>query len=176
LDGSQHRVGVRNGTLTLDAQRTSAAIGPDIRGSAEDAMTWPAVTVPTVDTLSWAARSVGPQVRVRSARPFSDRSASWRLELAGAEVATVVLRAGDPADELAHQHIGAEVAALTAAAAGGVPAPRLIAHDTTGAEASQLAIVTTFVEGSSAVPPTVEDEHFARVGSRSRAPGAHPSW
>jgi aminoglycoside phosphotransferase (APT) family kinase protein len=79
-------------------------------------------------------------------------------------VATVVLRAGDPADELAHQHIGAEVAALTAAAAGGVPAPRLIAHDVTGAEASQLAIVTTFVEGSSAVPPTVDDEHLRTLG------------
>ena len=135
-----------------------------MRRSADDVMTWPAVTVPTVDTLSWAARSVGPQRAVRSARPFSDRSASWRLDLAGAEVATVVLRTGDPTDELAHQHIVAEVAALTAAASSGVPAPRLIAHDVTGAEASQLAVVTTFLEGSSAVPPTVDDEHLRTLG------------
>ena len=147
-----------------------------MRRSANDVVTWPAVTVPTADTLSWAARSVGPRARVRSAGPFSDRSASWRLDLAGAEVATVVLRTGDPTDELAHQHIVAEVAALTAAASGGVPAPRLIAHDVTGAEASQLAVVTTFLEGSSAVSLTVDDEHLRTLGRAVALLGAHPSW
>jgi aminoglycoside phosphotransferase (APT) family kinase protein len=100
---------------------------------------------------------------VRSAGPFTDRSASWRLDLSGTAIATVVLRAGDPTDQVAQQHIGAEVAALTAAACG-VPAPRLIASDVTGVEASQLAIVSTFLDGSSTVPPTVDDEHLHTLG------------
>lgn len=132
-------------------------------------MTWPDVAVPNADTLSWAARSVDPQARVRSAGPFSDRSASWRLDIAGTEIATVVLRAGDPLDHVAQQHIVAEVAALTAAAPG-VPAPRLIAKDVTGAEASQLAIVTTFLEGSSAVPPPSTMNTCARWAAQS------PCW
>jgi aminoglycoside phosphotransferase (APT) family kinase protein len=119
---------------------------------------------PTADTLAWAARSVDPQARVRSARPFNDRSASWRLDLAGDGVATVVLRAGDPGDEVARQHIVAEVAALTAAASGGIRAPRLIANDVTGADASQLAILTTFLEGSSVVPSTVGDARLRKLG------------
>ena len=126
-------------------------------------MTWPEVTIPTADTLSWAARSVGPRAHVRTAEPLSDRSASWRLDLAGTEIATVVLRAGDPTDHVARQRIAAEVAALTAADSR-VPAPRLIATDVTGDEASQLAIVSTFLEGSSAVPRTVDDEHLRTLG------------
>lgn len=123
-------------------------------------MTWPEVTVPTAETLAWAARSVSPRARVRWAGPFSDRSAPWRVDLAGTKAPTVVLRAGDPTDHVAKQRIAAEVAALRAVA--GVPAARLIASDVTGGEASQLAIVSTFLEGSSDVPRTVDDEHCAR--------------
>jgi len=74
----------------------------------------------------------------------------------------VVLRAGDPTDHVAKQRIAAEVAALRAVA--GVPAARLIASDFTGGEASQLAIVSTFLEGSSDVPRTVDDEHLRTLG------------
>lgn len=74
-----------------------------------------------------------------------------------------MLRAGDPTDHVARQHIVAEIAALTAAASG-VPAPRLIANDVTGAEASQLAIVSTYLDGSSAVPPIVDDAHLRTLG------------
>ena len=45
-----------------------------------------------------------------------------------------------------------------------VPAPRLIASDLTGVEATQLAIVSTFLEGSSIVPRTVDDEHLRTLG------------
>ena len=146
--------------MTVDGDRPPGAIVPATRQPA--AMTWPEVTVPTAETLAWAARSVSPRARVRWAGPFSDRSASWRLDLAGTEAPTVVLRAGDPTDHVAKQRIAAEVAALRAVA--GVPAARLIASDVTGGEASQLAIVSTFLEGSSDVPRTVDDEHLRTLG------------
>jgi hypothetical protein len=74
----------------------------------------------------------------------------------------VVLRAGDPTDHVARQHFAAEVAALTAIA--DIPAPRLIAADVTGDDASQLAIVTTFLDGSSIVRRTVKDERLLALG------------
>lgn len=146
--------------MTVDGHRRCAAIGR--AGSLLATMMWPEVTVPTADTLAWAARSVSPRARLRSAGPFSDRSASWRLDLAGTSVSTVVLRTGDPTDHVAKQRFAAEVAALTAVA--GVLAPRLIASDLTGGEASQLAIVSTFLEGSSDVARSVDDEHLRTLG------------
>jgi hypothetical protein len=133
------------------------------RAGPDAAMTWPEVTVPTEDTLAWAARSLGPSARVRSAAPFSERSASWRLDVNGAEVATVVLRAGDPGDRVAEAHIIAEVAALRLAEPV-VPAPRLIASDVTGDAASQLAVVSAFLEGSTVIPASVGDDHLHMLG------------
>ena len=122
------------------------------------------MAVPTDATLAWGADVAVPGGRLVDAGPLAERTSPWwaRIESA-AGLTTVVVRARVSGDE-SSRLIEIERAALEAAAHAGVAAPRLVAADPSGALASQPALVSTLVVGSSDVPPTATTERLRALG------------
>ncbi|HEV7720304.1 MAG TPA: phosphotransferase [Iamia sp.] len=84
-----------------------------------------------------------------SALPQGDEAGPWRLELGDVDPARrVVLGLGEPGTT----GLATEVAALGVCAAHGIPAPRVLAADETGAEAGRPVLVQSWITGDSRVP------------------------
>jgi aminoglycoside phosphotransferase (APT) family kinase protein len=109
---------------------------------------------------TWAARAVHPTATVVAVDHPSGPSGPELLTLTSPHGTTrAVLRtASDPA------RLATEAAALLAAAEAGIPAPRLIAYDETGAEAGTVAVLSTFVPGSSLIADTPDPDRLRAVG------------
>ncbi len=100
---------------------------------------------PPASALAWVAGELGG-VMHWSALPQASRSGPWRLDLADGR--RVVLALVDPNDP-GH---ATEMAALLLCAKAGVPAPRMLVRELTGALDGQAATVQSWIPGSSRVP------------------------
>ena len=109
---------------------------------------------------SWAARAVHPTATVTAVEHPSGPSGPELLTLMSpAGTTRAVLRTASAPARLA-----TEAAALLAAADAGVPAPRLLAYDETGAEAGRVAVLSTFVPGSSLIASAPDPGRLRAVG------------
>jgi Ser/Thr protein kinase RdoA (MazF antagonist) len=127
------------------------------------------MAVPTDATLGWVADVAAPGGRIVSAGPLAERTSPWwvRIESAAGPL-TVVVRARVVGAE-SRRLIEIESAALQAAARVGVAAARFVAADPMGTVASQPALVSTLVVGSSIVPRSASSDRLRALG---RAAGA----
>jgi aminoglycoside phosphotransferase (APT) family kinase protein len=139
------------------------------------------MAAPTDQTLRWVAGVATPGGRISDAGPLADPTSPWwvRVEADGGST-TVVVRARVDGEDSARL-IGIERSALLAAAEVDVAAPRFIAADPDGRSASQPALVSTRLTGSSAVPTVVTADGLQSLGravgilATSRAPIDLPS-
>jgi aminoglycoside phosphotransferase (APT) family kinase protein len=116
---------------------------------------------PPPSVLEWVHRRVRAQVHVL--RGLRQAGSPWLVRLSGATGArTAVLKIA--ASEVADA-VRTEAAALTAAAAGRLPVPRLLAADPDGADAGVPVLLQSVVAGRSTIPPVAS-------GDRLRAAGA----
>ena len=122
------------------------------------------MAVPTDATLAWVADVAARGGRLVDAGPLAERTSPWwvRIESAAGPT-TVVVRARVEGDE-SSRLIEVESGALEAAGDAGVAAARFVAADPGGGVASQPALVSTLVAGSSDVPPTATTERLLALG------------
>jgi aminoglycoside phosphotransferase (APT) family kinase protein len=122
------------------------------------------MAVPTDVTLAWVATVAVSGGRLADAGPFGERTSPWWVRIMSAAGPTTVvvrvLSGGADSTRL----IENERVALEAAGATGVAAPRLVAADPEGTVASQPALVTTLVPGSSTVPMSATPERLRALG------------
>src|SRR5687767_12912415 len=110
------------------------------------------MAVPTDATLTWVADVAAPGGRVVDAGPLAEPASPWWVRIRStAGPTTVVVRARVDGNE-SSRLIEIERQALVAAGDAGVAAARFIAADPDGGIASQPALVSTLVVGSSDVP------------------------
>ena len=120
--------------------------------------------MPTDATLAWVARVALPDGRVGDAAPLAEPTSPWWVQVdSPAESTRVVVRARVDGHE-SSRLIEVERAALESAGRAGVAAPRFVAADPSGSVASQPAIVSGLVEGSSAVPTVATAERLRALG------------
>jgi aminoglycoside phosphotransferase (APT) family kinase protein len=138
------------------------------------------MAAPTDATLEWVAGVAAPGGCLVDAGPLAEHTSPWWVRIESATgLTTVVVRARVGGDE-SSRLIEIERLALEAAGDSGVAAPRFIAADPGGALASQPALVSTLVAGSSEVPPTATTERLWALGqavgtlAASRPPGGLP--
>lgn len=113
-------------------------------------------------THAWAARAIHPAASVVAVdRPTGELGPQLLTLDTPRGPARAVLRTAAP--EQAGRLV-TEAAALSAAAAAGVPAPRLIAYDETGASTGSVAVLSTFVGGSSQIAAEPDDERLRATG------------
>ncbi len=122
------------------------------------------MAVPTDATLAWVADVAASGGRLVGAGPLAEPRSPWwvRIESAAGPT-TVVVRARVDGDE-SSRLIEIERTALEAAGVAGVAAARFIAADPGGAIASQPALVSTLVAGSSDVPLMATTERVRALG------------
>lgn len=121
--------------------------------------------------LSWAVAAApsGPEPLVRGeSLSQSGTGGPWLLRFSSLPQA-LVLHVGDPAVSASRQGFATEVAALEVAAAHGLPAPRVIAADLTGATSGRLAILQTAMPGSSRIPQRRDPERLRALGRTAAA-------
>jgi aminoglycoside phosphotransferase (APT) family kinase protein len=122
------------------------------------------MAVPADATLEWVADVVAPGARLVDAGPLAERTSPWWVCIeSAAGPTTVVVRAGVDGDE-SRCLIEIERAALQAAGDADVAAARFVAADPSGVMASQPALVSTLVAGSSDVPLTATTERLRALG------------
>jgi aminoglycoside phosphotransferase (APT) family kinase protein len=85
----------------------------------------------------------------------------WRVDLRDHRQVALKLAIDEPWNR---GLMATEVAALAVAADHDLPAPRVLAADVSGAEAGQPALVTTWLDGSSAVPNAVDPARARALG------------
>ncbi|MEZ0112722.1 aminoglycoside phosphotransferase (APT) family kinase protein [Catenulispora sp. EB89] len=121
--------------------------------------------------LDWALDQLTAPGRPRptpaGATGLREGSNPWLLRLDDGRSA--VLRVGDPDDEEQRERFAVEARSLRIAGAHGVPSPRLIAHDATGAQAGALALLSTVIEGSSRIPVEPVSEQLHEYGRATAA-------
>src|SRR5262245_45120772 len=122
-------------------------------------------TGPDPTVLAWAAAAVGAGATVRSVRGLREGSNPWRLLLVhrGTETAAVLKTAAE------RDGFATEVAAPRLAEARGLPAPRILAVDETGAAAGTYAVLETVVPGQSRIPVTGVPARLAALGRAAAA-------
>lgn len=113
-------------------------------------------------THAWAARTVDPAATVTAVACPTGPNGPQLLTLDTPGGTTRAVLRTAPADEVGR--LATEAAALSAAAEAGVPAPRLIAYDETGADAGVVAVLSTFVPGSSRIAEEPDEERLRAVG------------
>lgn len=120
---------------------------------------------PDPAVLAWAAAAIGRGAAVRSVRGLRQGSNPWLLLVAcrGTEV-QAVLKTTSGSDGFA-----TEIAALRLADARGLPAPRILAVDGTGAAAGTFALLETVVSGGSRIPAGGTPARLAALGSVAAA-------
>ncbi|TDP97053.1 aminoglycoside phosphotransferase family protein [Labedaea rhizosphaerae] len=111
-------------------------------------------------THAWAARAVHPTATVIAVEYPSGPRGPELLTLTspGGTTRAVLRTASAPA------LLATEASALLAAAEAGIPAPRLIAYDETGADAGTVAVLSTFVPGSSLIAAAPDAGRLRAVG------------
>lgn len=116
--------------------------------------------------LRWAAEAIGPAAEVLSVRGLNNGLRPWHVTIKdGTGIVGAVLRDAVPGriDEAA---IATGAAALRVADDHGLPAPRLIASDLTGARTDGVAVtLETALPGSSALPPHVSERRLNEAGA-----------
>lgn len=123
---------------------------------------------------AWVARHVGARVTVERATRLGGPTGPWRLELGNATHALVVLRDGEPSSDAERARLGIEVTALEVAERLGVPAPRVLGFDLSGAEASRLAVLTSHVSGESRIPFRASSARLREIGRAAAALSRQP--
>lgn len=115
---------------------------------------------PDAAALAWAAAAIGPGATVESVRGLREGANPWRLTFRcrGIE-ARAVLKTSSQSGGFA-----TELAALRLAEARGLPAPRILAADETGASAGTYAVLETVLSGHSRIPATGRPERLAAMG------------
>ncbi|HEY3504984.1 MAG TPA: aminoglycoside phosphotransferase family protein [Actinocatenispora sp.] len=122
---------------------------------------------PEPAALAWAANAVRPGAKIQSVRGMREGGNPWRLRLShrGTETEAVLKTASAP------DGFATELAALRLAELRGLPAPRIIAVDETGASAGTYAVVETVVPGHSRIPTVGTPGRLAAIGAA--AAGLH---
>lgn len=116
---------------------------------------------PSSDVLSWVAGALGvPGV---TAAPLGD-GGPW-LVTADPGGRRAVLALGDPGDHAVRQRFATEAAALELAARHAVPAPRPIAADLDATTTGELALLTSFLPGSSRIPAAADERRLRELGA-----------
>ena len=120
--------------------------------------------------LAWAAQAVAPGARITQAAGLREGGNPWllRLERAGKGYRAVV-KTGDPASARDRMQLRTQVAALALARDRGLLVPRVIAADLSGSQAGVLALVTSVLPGSSAIPRTMPAGRARRLGAAAAA-------
>lgn len=120
---------------------------------------------PEPAALAWAASAVGPGAKIQSVRGMREGGNPWRLRLAhrGTEPEVVLKTASAP------DGFATELAALRLAELRGLPAPRIIAVDETGASAGTYAVLETVVPGHSRIPTVGSPVRLAAIGAAAGA-------
>jgi aminoglycoside phosphotransferase (APT) family kinase protein len=120
--------------------------------------------------LAWAAQAVAPGARITQAAGLREGGNPWllRLERAGNRY-RAVLKTGDPASARDRMQLRTQVAALALARDRGLPVPRVIAADLSGSQAGVLAMVTSVLPGSSAIPRTMPAGRARQLGAVAAA-------
>jgi aminoglycoside phosphotransferase len=120
--------------------------------------------------LAWAAQAVAPGARITQAAGLREGGNPWllRLERAGKGYRAVV-KTGDPASARDRMQLRTQVAALALARDRGLPVPRVIAADLSGSQAGVLALVTSVLPGSSAIPRTMPAGRARQLGAAAAA-------
>ncbi|HEX7133907.1 MAG TPA: aminoglycoside phosphotransferase family protein [Iamia sp.] len=99
--------------------------------------------------LAWAVGVLRAPIVGWRALPQADDHGPWRIDLGDEHLPRrAVLGLGDPGDT----GLATEVAALGVCAMTGIPAPRVLAVDVTGGEASRPVLVQSWITGESRVP------------------------
>ena len=120
----------------------------------------------------WAERAMGHDARLVAAEALRPDARPWllRFDRAGSVVQAVV-KIGE-AEWRAE--LTTEAAALAVAEAHGLAAPRVIAADLVGDDAGTLAVLFTFVEGSSRIPLDASRDRLHALGGAGAAFHAVP--
>jgi aminoglycoside phosphotransferase (APT) family kinase protein len=116
-------------------------------------------------TAAWVERCLAARARVASAVRLGGPTGPWLLRVRRvADEFPVILRAGDPQSVNERRRFGVESAALQTADQFGVAAPRLIACDLTGHDASQLTVLSTYLHGANTIPTTASRQRLVALG------------
>jgi aminoglycoside phosphotransferase (APT) family kinase protein len=120
--------------------------------------------------LAWTAQAVAPGARITQVTGLRDSGNPWllRLERAGRQY-QAVLKTGDPVDARDRMQLRTQVAALAIAHDRDLPAPRVIAADLSGSQAGALAMVTSVLPGSTAIPRTMSAGRARSLGALAAA-------
>lgn len=122
------------------------------------------MAVPTDATLAWVVDVAAPGGRLADAGPLAERTSPWWVRIESDATATTVVVRALVDNEESSRLIQIERAALLAAATAGVDAPRFVAADLHGRLASQPAVVSTLVCGSSHVPLAATPARLRALG------------
>ncbi len=130
---------------------------------------------PPPEVLAWAVGVLRSPVVGWRALPQTDEAGPWRVDLGDEPLPTrAVIRLGTPGDP----GLATEVAALGVCAMTGVPAPRVLAVDVSGDEATRPVLVQSWVTGESRVPGPGEPtrgRELGRVAARIHAVAMGPT-
>ncbi len=132
--------------------------------------------MPGPSLLAWAARAVGDRAVLSQveAKGSHGGGSPWllRFDVHDGSVA-MILRTVIPG-WIGHEQIETGAVALQVAFDLGLPVPRLIASDLTGAEAGEPASLETVLPGSSAIPVHASTDRLRSMGAAIAAVHAHP--
>ena len=113
--------------------------------------------------LRWAIREIGGGARIIRTRSLREDRGPWLLQIERAgQASAAVLRVGAPSDL---PGCVTEVAALLLAEEHHFPAPRLLAADLTGTVAGAIVVLSTRLDGTSAIPAEGPAERLYRFGA-----------
>jgi aminoglycoside phosphotransferase (APT) family kinase protein len=121
------------------------------------------------EILRWAARAVGPGVRVTNVQGLREGAGPWLIRFEGSGVHAAVLRIGDPHDPSDRQQSATEVAALLFAERHALTTPRVMAADLDGGETGAVAVLTTVLPGSSRIARTPSADRMRALGGAAAA-------
>ena len=130
---------------------------------------------PAGDVLAWAVRAVAPGARITHAAGLREGGNPWLLRLErGGRRYRAVLKTGDPASGRDRMQLRTQVAALSLAGDHGLTVPRVLAADLSGDQAGALAVVTSVLAGSTAIPRTMSARRARQLGAVAAAIHAVP--
>jgi hypothetical protein len=116
--------------------------------------------------MAWVTGVLRAPIVGWSSLPQSDEVGPWRIELGDVDPPRrAVLGLGEPGST----GLATEVAALDLCTAHGIPAPRVLAADETGAEAGRPVLVQSWITGDSRVPGSDEPSRGRDLGRAAAA-------
>lgn len=128
------------------------------------------MAAPAGDVLAWAVRAVAPGARITQVAGLREGGNPWLLRLErGGRRYRAVLKTGDAAGGRDRMQLRTQVAALAVARDHGLPVPRVIAADLAGSQAGALAVLTSVLAGSTAIPRTMPAGRARQLGAVAAA-------